>query len=268
MIKIVTAWSNPGGSTIAFINLCNAFNKRNIDCTLYGPHEWHLNKCKALPMNKLEVTSNDHVISHFCALTCRNKPIKHILSVHEKDLFRLDKIHLDNYNSIHMVSNNQKKWHLSNTHIPKNTNIFICPNVVEPLLITPLPETKVAGIIGSIDKNKQTHISINRAIKDNITDIRIFGNITDQVYYHNEVLPLIKRYNVKMIGHVDNKQKIYDQISDVYLSSLSETWSFVKVECEMSGRNFHGTSCINGNHDLNLTEEEIISVWKKQLSIN
>ena len=47
MIKIFTGFSDGGGSTIAHINLVNELNNLNIPAILYGPHEWHLNKCKS-----------------------------------------------------------------------------------------------------------------------------------------------------------------------------------------------------------------------------
>ena len=45
MIKILSSWSRPGGSTIAFIRLCNLFNDRGLECEFYGQHDWHLDKC-------------------------------------------------------------------------------------------------------------------------------------------------------------------------------------------------------------------------------
>lgn len=47
MVKILSGWSNKGGSTFAFINLTNELNKNGIDTTFYGPHNWHLDKCKS-----------------------------------------------------------------------------------------------------------------------------------------------------------------------------------------------------------------------------
>ena len=47
MIKIITGWSNRGGSTFAFINLTNKLNEYGYETILYGPHEWHLDKCKS-----------------------------------------------------------------------------------------------------------------------------------------------------------------------------------------------------------------------------
>ena len=47
MVKIISGWSDRGGSTFAFINLTNKLNESGIDTTFYGPHPWHLDKCKS-----------------------------------------------------------------------------------------------------------------------------------------------------------------------------------------------------------------------------
>ena len=47
MIKIISGWSNLGGSTESFIKLCNLFNDNNLECVYYGPHNYHLDKCKS-----------------------------------------------------------------------------------------------------------------------------------------------------------------------------------------------------------------------------
>ena len=67
-VRIVSGWSNPGGSTVAFINLCNLFNNNGIDCTFYGPHDWHLDKCQSSSLNKenpLLDTDGASFIFHF-----------------------------------------------------------------------------------------------------------------------------------------------------------------------------------------------------------
>ena len=46
-IKILTGYSDKGGSTVAFTNLCNLLNSSGYDCTFYGPHTWHLSKSKS-----------------------------------------------------------------------------------------------------------------------------------------------------------------------------------------------------------------------------
>jgi hypothetical protein len=55
MIKIITAHSTYGGSTTAFINLTNLFNNNGIECKLYGPHDWHLNKCNSENLIRLKL---------------------------------------------------------------------------------------------------------------------------------------------------------------------------------------------------------------------
>ena len=44
----------------------------------------------------------------------------------------------------------------------------------------------IAGIIGSIEDRKQTHKSIQRAMADGCTKIKIFGHISDQAACHLE----------------------------------------------------------------------------------
>ena len=68
MVKIVSGYTEKGGSTTAFINLTNFLNVNGIDCTFYGPHEWHLNKCKSDKIDNVKYYENDIVIFHFLHL--------------------------------------------------------------------------------------------------------------------------------------------------------------------------------------------------------
>ena len=143
----------------------------------------------------------------------------------------------------------------------------IIPNLKEVLLNNPKsPETKgVAGIIGSIDENKQTHVSIHKAFRDGFKKVMLFGNVTDPNYYNNFVKPLIDE-NVVEKGFISNKQKIYDEVEAVYLSSHSEVASLVKDECETTGTKFYGSKATE--HDvINLTNDEIIKEWVKILEL-
>jgi len=93
--------------------------------------------------------------------------------------------------------------------------------------------------------------------------IYLFGNISDQVYFNQIVRAFPNRFVHR--GHIDNKQEMYEQVSDVYLSSVSETWSYIPKECEMTGVNFHGTEAIKDNFELNLSNDEIFDSWMKEL---
>jgi hypothetical protein len=262
-IKILSGWTLAGGSTTAFINLTNAFNDKNIDCTFYGIHNWHLNKCKSGLLQDMKLEEDDHLIIHYFNTNWIQRPPikgKFIYSCHEKDICPIKNIPYTIYDKIHYVSNPQRKWH--NVNHP----YFVLPNVVEELKPSACKEEKIAGIVGSIDRNKQTHISIMRALKDGMKKIYLFGKITDMQYYEQKVKPLIKN-NVTFRDYLDDKQGMYNEITDVYLSSLSETWSYLPSECKMTGINFHGTKALEGNFEIEMTNEEIIKTWRKELEI-
>jgi hypothetical protein len=88
-IKILSGWSEKGGSTTAFINLTNIFNKNGIDCTFYGPHQWHLDKCNSDNSKNLKLKTSDRLITHFINLGNRPAIKKVVLSCHEKWWFEV-----------------------------------------------------------------------------------------------------------------------------------------------------------------------------------
>jgi hypothetical protein len=126
---------------------------------------------------------------------------------------------------------------------------------------------KCAGIIGSIDRNKQVHVSILRALADGHDDIRIFGNNHDSAYFEDEILPLADKYPsiIKFMGFEDNKQNMYNQLTDVYHSSLSENASFVVDECKLANVKLHGNE--QTQEQPFLSKEEIFNIWKKELDL-
>ena len=93
MIRIITGWSNKGGSTMAFIALTNALNNAGYKTALFGPHTWHLDKCESGMLdNKFKIERDDKVIAHFLNLPEKPFARKVLLSCHEKDLFRVGQI--------------------------------------------------------------------------------------------------------------------------------------------------------------------------------
>lgn len=265
MIKIITGWSNAGGSTTAFINLTKELNKRDIQCKLFGPHQWHLDKCNSGSLQDINLSTDDVLILHFFNTPWTIKPPikgKLIYSCHEKEIKPITSFNYKIYDKIHYVSKPQKEWHkVDHPH-------FILPNVVEELKVSEKEVSCIAGIIGSIDENKQTHKSIERALSDKMERIYLYGNITDTYYYHTKVKPLIDdNSNIIHKGYVEDTQNIYNEISDVYLSSISETWSYIKKECDMTGKIFHGTDAVRDNFNNEMTNDEIINKWKEVLEI-
>ena len=64
-VKIVSSWTRPGGGTVAHIALTNLLNENGYDCTMYGPHDWHLDKCKSDKFANCNIGPDEILISHF-----------------------------------------------------------------------------------------------------------------------------------------------------------------------------------------------------------
>lgn len=92
-IKIISGWSNPGGSTTSFINLCNYMNANGMDCTFYGPHDYHRDKCKSGHIAEAQVNQKDEIlIIHYLKFPERPEASKKvILACHEKDVYEVKK---------------------------------------------------------------------------------------------------------------------------------------------------------------------------------
>ena len=258
-IKILSGWSAPGGSTVAFINLCNLFNERGHDCTFYGPHEWHLDKCKAGHLSECPIDYNseegENLIVHYLKFPPNLPPQnKVILACHEKDVFPV-KEQTPFWTDIVYVSNAQMFWQ----GVPGK----VIPNVVSPLSPTKNPVLGVAGVIGSIDENKQTHLSIERALKDGYNKVVLYGKITDQPYYDAYVKKYVDE-DKAVVKWQDHKQTMYDSLSKVYHSSRSETFNFVKAECEKTETLYDGLDSAESGAEY-WTNTEILKAWEELL---
>jgi hypothetical protein len=256
MIKIVSGYSEKGGSTTAFINLTNYFNDNGIDCTFYGPHDWHLNKCNAKKIGELTYQEDDIVIFHFMRLEERPNVKLSILSCHEKWWFPVGKV--KQYWDVAVFLHDEHR----NYHNDYNGKFVIIPNLKENLVSKNKSDVKnIAGIIGTIEERKQTHVSIQRAIKDRCEKIYLFGHIGEQSYYDNYVKPLLIP-KVIHYGHTTNKQEMYDMIGKVYHSSKGEVACLVKDECYLTNTEFYGNEETQ-NEVSKLTNEEVLNLWKK-----
>lgn len=252
MIKVFTGFSGPGGSTVAFNNLVNLFNANGMEACLYGPHLWEGITCK-FKQGIVEPSPEDTVIYHF--MPSPTKPCKKlILSCHETTLFPIAQIPSLKYDAIHFVSEFQKGW--------QGVEGTVIPNVISKY--SPCnKKTKVAGIIGSIDKNKRIPMSIKWALKDGHDDIRIYGNISDGPHFANDILPLLGS-KVSYRGVSSDMQDVYNQVTDVYHSPKLETYNMIKPECELAGVNYkgaHGNDTKAEYWDI----QRILREWKKLL---
>jgi hypothetical protein len=256
-VKIISGYSEKGGSTIALIELTNKLNERGLDTTFYGPHTWHLNKCKSGILNNSLIINNDDIlICHFLQLPNRPNAKKVILASHEKWWFMVGDVK-QYWDVAVFLHEEHRKYH----HSYKGESVII-PNFKPNLLYKEKPELEyVAGIIGSIEDRKQTHISIKRALSDGCEKIKIFGHINDQNYYDKFVKPLLTD-KIEIIGFSDDKQSMYDSIGRVYHSSKGEVACLVKDECWLTNTKFFGNEETE-NAVSELTNEEIITIWEK-----
>jgi len=250
VIRILSGFTGPGGSTVAFSNLVNLFNANGMKACLYGPHEWAGIKC-AFKREEPLINTDDTVIYHF-RKPPNSRCAKMILSCHETEIFPINKVEGLKHDAVHFVSDFQKKW--------QGVEGTVIPNVVTKY--TPsLKLKKVAAIIGSIDQNKRVHKSIQRALEEGHDDIRIYGIISDGGYFSIEVLPLLGE-KVSYRGISSDMKAVYDTVTDVYHSPKIETFNLIKAECKYANVNYHGDEGNDPQAEY-WNDEKILESWKK-----
>ena len=252
-VKLVSGWSNPGGSTQHHIFLTNLLNDNGYDCTFYGPHDWHLDKCNGKHLKDASLNVHDICISHFIEVKF-NKCKKHILSLHESNLYPIQFMDLSNIDCIQYVSNKQKKWHGVN-----HPNVIIPPHVDK--FEWTAPNNKIAGVVGSVDGHKQTHLSVQNALRQGYKKVYLFGEITDMDYFKANLEKYIRTGEVEYLGHIDDKERLYGSVDAVFHHSIRETYGLVEAECKAAGVPFIG----HHNDPEVISDEEILERWNKVL---
>ena len=261
MIKIVSGFTGAGGSTVVFNTLVNLFNSNGMDSCLYGNYKWDGITCRFKDIKDFYSDPGEVVVFHFLPFRDRFAK-KQILSCHETTLFQLDKVNkmggkpmvCDN---IHFVSQYQKDWQAYEG--------VVIPNPIKQFSARTNDGSKrVAGIIGSIDSNKRVHLSIQRALDDGFSDIRLYGAVTDYPYFLSNVMNLLSD-KVTYRGVAPNMDNVYNQLTHVYHSPKQETFNLIKPECIAAGVTYVG----NEGNDTKAeywTNDRILEAWKKLLS--
>lgn len=261
-VKILTGYSERGGSTVAFINLTNELNKSGVDCTMYGPHKWHLDKCKSDILSNYVLEKDDRLITHVLNLNERPPVNKVIYVSHEKWWYPLTK--LNHYWDTAVFLHKQHREFYNDY----KGSFEIIPNLKEKLIKGNKKDgvEMVGAVIGTIEDRKQTHISIQKAIDDGCVKVKIFGHIGNEEYFNQYVKPLMENPHVELCGFSENKQDMYDSIGRVYHMSKGEVACLVKDECYMTDTLFFGNK--ETDHDVSsLSNEEILTDWRKLLNI-
>jgi len=263
IVRILSGWSNPGGSTVAFINLTNLLNEAGINTIFYGPHDWHLGKCKGANTQQLDISDGEDVlIAHFVPLKDERTPLKNVIfSSHETNLFPLKDYNLTAVDTVHFVSEKQRDWH------GIDHSSVVIPNIVKAAKRRGNHKRGYVGVIGSIDSHKQTALAIESALvsEPKSTKVLIFGNVTNEEYYKEHVKPLLKNKRVKMAGKYDDKDVMYNMIDAAYHASKYETYGLIRHECEAQGIRFNDLF-ESSAHSEYWPEDRILEAWKKLLN--
>lgn len=294
MIKIVSGYSHPAGSTVALVNLCNQLNSRGYSSVLYGPDNWHIGKCASGLLRDFEPEAGDIVILHDINLQSvselnnlnsilSGKGRKNLLHGFGRVIssrFSLssspDKFKLfltcqkENagcgmvmrhslFNKIHFVSETQKGFSRA------KQRKFVCPNFLADLIRSENKSERVAGVIGSIGRRNNTQAIIEKALQDGMETVILYGYLADPIYYYSAIAPLAKlhRGKIKFAGFVENQQKMYDSISDAYAAN-SSPWSMARRECAMTQTRFHGPEI---RSDTYMSNDQIFEIWKRELEL-
>lgn len=293
MVKIVSNSGAPIGSTVALVSLCNHLHAAGHDCVLYAPDHWYADKCRSGRPEDFRPEKGDAVVVHGinlyatseldnlpqllkdnrcdgwrqvlrkmkCRRFVRAKPptdYRLILTCQEGDVARSGrKVSL--YHGIHFLD---EQWKLRGL---KGQSSFVCPNPVDNLKPSASKPARTAGIIGTIRRRNAIEKSIVDACDDGMEKVIIFGRLADPPYYYHDVRPIVESYGrrVQFAGFIDDKQRLYDSISDAY-SSSGDLWSPVRREAAMTATNFHGRE---RTASAPITNEEIITLWTGALDL-
>lgn len=294
MIKIISGYSHAAGSTLALVNLCNEFNTRGHACTFYGPDNWHMDKCQSANLDDFSANHNDIVIvneipllstgdlsklkelvnesgqcralktlSKFvrkCLPTKTPTDYRLILTRLSDDALPVSNIRLSLFQNIHFSSGDFGNY--SKVRCKK----FVAQSFTNDLKLSIAKPKKTAGIIGSIKRQNNIEKSVEQALMDGMETIFIFGHMKDPIYFYEKIIPLTTQHRgkIKYAGFVDDKQKMYDAVSDVY-SSANKPWSLVGRECIMTDTGYHApdSKCA----DRLMTNEQIFQIWKTELAL-
>lgn len=252
MIKIVSGYSGTGGSTEAFINLTNSLQGVGVETCFYGPQTHHLGRCNGKLIGELRFGTGDVYIYHL-NYSLPPQRSKVIYSCHEKpDYFSLKPL-LYQLDYIHFVSEQQRDSY----DIKLKT--FVLPNIIPPIIVGNRPKYKVGGVVGTIFSSKNTHISIEEALKDGCEKVLLYGEIVDVDYYGKYIKPFINKGKVQYCGYEIDKSKIYSSVTDVYHYSQNETWGYIEGECYITGTPFHKPEHLTNFHFMK--NEDIVKKW-------
>ena len=241
--------------------LCTMLDDIGIDAQFFGQVDWHLQYCKGGLIDEISLEESDTLLVHYAKLDARPNVKRVILSCHETGLFDLKTIHTPFWDVAQFVSEQQADFQ------GRPDPYVVIPNYVAPVACKDRnPTPGVAAIIGNITPAKRTHLSIERALADGFTDIRIYGYITVSSYFKDKVEPLLADSRVSLMGYENNKSEIYRDVSAVYTSFTAEAYDLVRIECAQLGIPYNSTYPTPPELVM-IEKEDYLNAWLKLLDL-
>lgn len=297
MIKIISGYSYPAGDTLALVNLCNEFNSRGVACVFYGPDNWHVEKCKSGMLEEFSPEIDDIIIvndvplwspgelTHVSPLVKRNRRKQFLATLQEISKKYLPARSSSNYKLLLTCQGGGahpsiffrlSRFHKIHFTAPAGNALKRCFRMAHPTFVVPNfssalnrsehKPVKIGGVIGSIKKSNNIVAAVECALRDGMEKVFIFGSVKDPQYYYDKIKPLTIKYRgqIKYVGFMDDRQRMYDAVSDVY-SAVNKPWSVVGHECVMTHTRFHALGW-SGTED-RISNDQIFELWKKELSL-
>lgn len=252
-IKFILGFSDFGGSTLAIVSQAELL-KKEFDVEMYGDAGYfHENYENVKFTSDLKIEPDDILIFHCIDKDERPNCKKCFLYVHEKSIFQLKSRQIKGYDNFIFVHENQKIYHGFDGHIiPNRIKHSLDLKKYHP------PNNNIAGIVGTVQSRKNTHISISKALENNCRKVLLFGNKEDG-YFERFVEPMLSD-QVIYKGLFLDKMEMYNQFDDLYFFSNEECASLVIGECKVLGKRVFKSEHVD-DFDV-LDDDQILEKWK------
>lgn len=257
MIKFVTGFSGFGGSTIMILQHCDLLLNSGISVEFYGPEDWHLDKFQGSRLiSEFRASRDDVVIFHYFQPEIRPKCKKVFLYTQETNLFELKGRNLSCFDQILFVSEQQRKYHEFDfgTIVPNRIS-----GLVDPLRNNP-PRQNIAAVIGHVHPIKNTHISIENALKDNVSKIIIYGMLSIP-YFEEKIKPFLSEKVVYGgLVPLELKMEMYNSFDVLYHFAEHESACITWAEAHVLGKKIVKSEKLY-EYPI-LSDFEILEIWK------
>lgn len=294
MIYFYSGHTRFGGSTFIINSVVKLLNSAGMPTLFYGPHSWFTglsayNRAERFP----PLTPKDIFVCHFFEPHERPNVHRSIAYIHEdaKNFrFRFRKFYCEKckINKITEYSNelpvcdrcgrstafiglkvfdhlvissvNHEKKYKESQLLLGSTSII--PNPIEINFTRKPPAEPTAGIIGTVEGRKAQHVSIQKAKEAGFKKILLYGP-KNPVYFDQYIKPLLDT-QVMYKGVCDDRESMYNSISEVFHYAKYEQACMVQGECKKLGIPFHCDTQNVPDWDL-YSNEQIIGLWKEIL---